>query len=462
MVTTTRAATGSETETEPSAVFPRRTRIDSAHSEQPQLGGDAVGTELSHDAAEQSHGLLEVEEEPTDAMIAAVAGESPEIRHEQLQLQVSQLAEHLRERLREVDRREAATNARASQLEADLRASRMWLRERELEFQEREGELRRQIEELQDRLCPGGDSGNELADIETRLQELNERERQLKERESEVRERRFELERQAAAVNHGRQLWQQQQEREERELAQRQLQLTANSEALSREREEALASGEKLLVEQALQLDREREVLAADRQVFEQQKIREQDAMEDLRNSAEGELTDRRTRLEARHDWIERQRVGLENVRSEALSLHRQSLEMRLLAEQLWAQITSRLSPAEVTQSLAQLRTKLAEQYRLEEDQLDTKKRELVELAERITGQHQELTQLRKGLREWASARETEIEHQASALVNRELALDAKEDGFRQSHQAWQAERRRYEQKIRELSSQLRPLPAAA
>ena len=462
MVTTSVAPTTSDTEVEPAGVSPRRTRIDAPHVEPlPADPGSPINDTPSESAAAASP-LLEVEEEPTAAMIAAVAGELPEVRHEQVQLQISQLAEHLRERLREVDRREAATNARAGQLEADLRTSRMWIREREMEFQEREGELRRRIEELQDRLSPSGDSASELVDVETRLQELSERERQLQARELEMRERRFELERQASAVSHGRQLWQQQREQQERELAVRQQQLTASIEAQGRDREEALQAGEKMLVEHALQLDREREELLADRRTWEQQKVREREAINDLKNSAEGELTDRRTRLEARHDWVERQRVGLENVRNEALSLHRQSLEMRLLAEQLWSQITSRLSPAEVTQSLAQLRTKLAEQYRLEEEQLGAKQRDLVELAERITAQHHDLAQLRSGLRDWAAARQTEIEHQASALINRELALDAKEDGFRHSQNAWQADRRRYEQQIRDLQNQLRALPAAA
>src|SRR5262245_1257116 len=85
--------------------------------------------------------MLEVEE-PTPEMVAAVAGESLDARREQLQLQVSQLAGHLQERLREVDRRESALNARVAQLESDLRTSRMWLREREIAFQEREAELK--------------------------------------------------------------------------------------------------------------------------------------------------------------------------------------------------------------------------------------------------------------------------------------------------------------------------------
>ncbi len=49
-------------------------------------------------------------------------------------------------------------------------------------------------------------------------------------------------------------------------------------------------------------------------------------------------------RIEADGQWIEQAESGLEQVRDEALRLHRQSLEMRLLAEQVWSQITASLS----------------------------------------------------------------------------------------------------------------------
>src|SRR4051794_21148161 len=103
-------------------VAARQTRIDAPH-QQPrasQANDDAGGTELAAPFDLQAAGtaLLEVEE-PTAEMVAAVAGENLEIRREQLQLQVAQLAAHLRQRLREVDRREAAVNARLAQLECD-------------------------------------------------------------------------------------------------------------------------------------------------------------------------------------------------------------------------------------------------------------------------------------------------------------------------------------------------------
>src|SRR5262249_52789953 len=143
-VTDSREATSDEPT---GLVSPRRTRIDTPHSAPnsfPDLSADAA---IPQAPTESEPILLELEE-PTAEMIAAVAGESLDSRREQLQLQVAQLAGHLRERLRDVDRRESTLNARASQLESDLRASRMWLRERELACQERENELRRKIEEL--------------------------------------------------------------------------------------------------------------------------------------------------------------------------------------------------------------------------------------------------------------------------------------------------------------------------
>jgi hypothetical protein len=452
----------------------RHTRIDAPHcpapeNDQPGIPGEVAGTPPLAET------LLEVEE-PTPEMLAAVAGETLEARREQLQLQVAQLAEHLRERLREVDRRESALNARVAQLESDLRASRLWIRERELEFQSREGELRRKIEELEEQTAARHAlTGQEKStpDSEAIRAELEQREQELRMREDDARERRFEADRQAAALRHAQQLWQQQREREEQQLEadRRRHELERNEERAAlvhtfqeriEHREAQLRTAELLVAGQARQLDQDQAALASERQAWQEARTRQRQSLEEQRSAAEAELGDRRQRLAARQEWIERQKVGLERVRDEALKLHRQSLEMRLLAEQLWAQITGRLHPAEVTQAVAQLRLKLGEQYGIEEQQLAARRQALAELAERITAQHEELLTLRSGLREWAAARHAEIGQQAAALVQRELALDAEHERLRQLQQEWQANRRSYEQQIRDLTCQLRTLPAAA
>lgn len=451
---------------------PRMTRIDAPHAIVQKVVAEEVATSEEQEPLGQA--LLEVANEPTPSLLAAVVGETLESRREQLQLQVSQLAGHLRERLREVDRREAAVNARASQLEADLRASRMWLRERENDFQQREQELKRQIEELEERppspsdenavenALRGVPEGADNTDFETRLQELTEREHQAQLKETDLRERRFEHDRQSAALRHAQQLWEHQRTREEQELSLQRTRLEAEFRDLVAQREAELKSSEQLLAEHAALLDHDRAELIADRRAWEEHKSRQRQELDAHKEAVLADLEDRQNRIDARQDWIERQKAGLEQVRSEILGLHRQSLEMRLIAEQLWSQITGRLAPADVTHAVAQLRLKLTEQYKLEEHNLDAKRDELVALGERITAQHAELKQLQAGLREWTTAQQAEIEEQAAALVERELALDADEEQHRQAQHAWQSDRRRFEQQIRDLTAQLRAAPTAA
>jgi len=302
--------------------------------------------------------------------------------------------------------------------------------------------------------------GNTAADFESRQQDFAEREHQLQLKESDLRERRFEHDRQSAALRHAQQVWEHERSREEHELALARTRLEAQLGDRTAQRETELRASEQLLTEHAALLDRDRAALLADRQAWEDCKSRQRQELAAEKTAAAEEQEDRQQRLNARQDWIERQKAGLEQVRSEILSLHRQSLEMRLIAEQLWSQITGRLTPAEVTHAVAQLRLKLTEQYKLEEQHLDAKREELVALGERLTAQHAELKQLQAGLGEWTSARQSEIEQQAAALVQRELALDAGEEQRRQAQHAWQADRRRFEQQIRDLTAQLRTAAA--
>jgi hypothetical protein len=269
------------------------------------------------------------------------------------------------------------------------------------------------------------------------------------------------MERQAAALRHAQQVWQQQRESEERDLAQSRVRLEREFAERIAQRDDELQSAEALVAEHSRQLEQDRQALLADRQAWESQRARQVQTLEDERRASDAEQVDRTQRLDARQDWIERQKAGLDQTQAEILALHRQSLEMRLIAEQLWSQIAGRLTPTEITHAIAQSRLKLSEQFKLEEQSLEAKKDELVALSQKVQEQHAELKQMQSGLREWATARQTEIEQQAQALVERELALDAEQERQRQTQRQWQADRRAYEQQIRDLASQLRT-PAAA
>jgi hypothetical protein len=453
----------------------RQMRLDQPHGRAASEAIRPVDSSADGNVHAIAEGLLEVEE-PTPEMVAAVAGELLEAQREQMQLQVAQLANHLRERLREVDRREAAVNARVAQLEADLRNSRLWLRERELTFQARERELEQQILELREK-------GHEPAvntDVPTPLDgfdpiaclgEIAQREQRLQAREDELRERRFELNQQSAALAHAQDVWRQQREHEEQQLiAQRERiarvtaaekdQATRDCELLAAQREEQLCTAEEIVAEQVRQLEQERTALADERKYWEQQRTRQQQALDELRASTEAELAQRRARLDARQDWVERQKAGLDQVREEALALHRQALETRLLGEQLWSQINGALATAEVSEAVAQLKSKLAEQYRLEEKLLVARRDELLQLSEKVATQHRDLTQFKDGVRQWAFARQADLERQAQSLAVREQKLDAQETEMHQAQQRWHVERRDYQRQIAELKNAIETMPA--
>jgi hypothetical protein len=430
-------------------ISPRRARIDAPH---PPSAETAMAASAS---------ALEVVEQPSADLIAAITGQSPEALRQQLELQADQLSEHLRERLREVDRREAHLNARVAQLESDLRASRVWLREQEHEFAQREAEMRQQLEDA--RQC-GEHAPTESvdgADLETARRELSDREHQLQLKENGIRERRLETERQASALRHAQQLWDQERSRQEAELARQRERHSHQFHEQSAQRDEQLHLAEAQIARDSEQLARDRDDFAADRQAWEQRRAVQASALDERAKLIEGELAEHRLRLDARAEWIEREKNGLEQVRSDITDLHRQSLEMRLVAEQLWSQISGRMSPAEVTQSIAQARRKLAEHYRLEEQALDKRKDELLAVAQRVADQHRELTQLQGGLKGWVAARQAEVEEQAANLARREQELEAQQEAIRQSRVQWLTERQSLEQQLRELRAQLREPPAA-
>jgi hypothetical protein len=467
-------------ETQPSRVAPRRARIDGPHPttvEDHRAAAPAtalVGQSSSRQDGSTSTGGVPVDDAATADFLAAILRNDPDVRREQLELQAAQLAEHLRERLREVDRREAQLNSRVAQFEADLRTSRVWLREQEHELAAREAELTRQLEDLQSGRLSAGDSGESppalaIANtpdvpggISLPAQEIAEREQAVILKENELRERRFELDRNVAALRHSQALWEQQQERESAALAKERERLAAEFAERWAEREAQLRQAETLLREQSLQIESDRKALLADRRAWDERRQAQETTLRERESAQRAQVDEQRERLAARSEWIERERAGVEQVRSDITALHRQALEMRLAAEQLWAQISGRMSPVEVTQSIAQIRRKLAEHYRLEEAELATRRRELIELGEKIAEQHRELGQMQTGLKAWLASRQDEIESQAQALEHREDELAREQEAIRQARHEWQSQRLGYEQEIRELAAQLREASAAA
>jgi hypothetical protein len=440
-------------------------RIDAPHSvattQTDQIAADLVATLAEDHAEPQPTGAPVSQQQP------AYSQQQLALREEQLQLQASQLAGHLKARLTEVDRRESQLNARIAQLEADLRSARLWQREREYDFQQREAELCRQVEDLQHRSAEVARGQEEVQTIDERSERIVQRETELSALDVQLRQRRQELDRQNAALTHSQSLWQ--------------LQRTQEENTAKQERERAADLWNRHVEEQRQQLefetaDRRRKLETAEQKLhelqqrldqervdFERQRVqgtthmqRERKALDEALGAADLEIVHRKREVESREEIVERQRVSMEQMRSEIGHVHRQSLEMRLIAEQLWAQITGRLSSAEITRSIAALRMQLGQQFEQEQKALSKQKEELLQLAERLEMQHQLVATERQDVRSWGNARQSGIEQQARQLVEREQQLEAEQQELRAARQALHDDRRRYEEEIRQLAAQLR------
>lgn len=205
------------------------------------------------------------------------------------------------------------------------------------------------------------------------------------------------------------------------------------------------------LEREAEELDRLRLNLAEEQASWKKRLQEQQAELARREKGIELEIEGKKSKLLAREKTLDQQLTSVEQTRQEILRVHRESLEMRLVSEELWAQVAGRVPPAEVSQSIAKLRNRLTNQYKVENQQLTSKKQQLIDLSERLNQQHDALLRQRRELQAWAAARQLEIEQQAERLVKREVELDQQHQAFSQQERQWEAEVRKLQQDLRRM-----------
>jgi hypothetical protein len=355
-------------------------------------------------------------------------------------LQTEQLAAALQEQLGELDQREKLLADRAADLERQWRDCQAWHQQQLAGLEEREAELTRRQAEMEVFLARQEDLAERLSDCEAqelsldrRESNLNEREATLVARDHEQRDRRQEVEREAASLVRSQQLWEQSKTRDEqaRERQRRQLQADMDEQLAERHRE--LDAEKSRLAEQSRGLEQDRQALRRERDAWHEEHKKEDEARDQQQRIADQDNEQRLSALTARESALDTQQAALEQLRSEVMGAHRQAIEMRLVAEQLWAQIKGLMTPAEITTSLANLRLKMVEQYELEEKGLAEKKEELLALADKLAQQHAALKAQRMEFLAWRKSQQQEIAHQAEHLCRRVQELSEEKKRLRQA-----------------------------
>ena len=198
-----------------------------------------------------------------------------------------------------------------------------------------------------------------------------------------------------------------------------------------------------------------REELLRDRQSLEENQRAERERLDQQRNLMLAELDTQRQALQRRSEQVDRSKAALDEVRDELQHLHRETLEIRLATEELWAELSGSAPPAALVRSLGRIRTQLAEHYRqanekltAERDELETFRKELRELAAHLAEEKQQFDR-------WAADGRHEVEEQAERLMARQDELERNEADLREQGRQWQIERLEQQQEIRRLRAEL-------
>jgi len=368
----------------------------------------------------------------------------------QLRVQAAQLAEHLRTRQADLDRREAQLNGLAAQLESDHRAARLWVTETQAELTERAGSLAQREQEVQQCLV-------RLASVETAHQR---REQELETQAAQLREA-------ADAIDEARRSLADKCETSDDSPPREQLEteLAAARSELSEVRsvqaagKRQLAEAEAHWAELQHQTEQLYRALQKDRKEFNQQRRRHEERMAAQERRAQQELDCKRRELARRSEQVDRCHAALQQLRQEVGQMHRSTLEIRMAAEELWSQLAGAAPPAALTRSLGEIRRQLAESYRGAGAALAEQKQELLALRLELGRQHERLANEKQRLEQWLARQEQEVQGRAARLVAREQQLDAQEAELRQRAEQWEMDRLAYQQEIHRLRGELQTSP---
>jgi hypothetical protein len=420
----------------------RETRFDQAHEIQrantktPPLEIQSGSENISASTEVRSHDASgELFNSPTGTRFENEASVTPELI-QQFRLQAQQLANYLDSRQRDLDRREAELHARIAQQESAARNARLWFQERNSELDDRQQALEQREQEFNVRLIESNEEAESqrAAIIASEARTQNDirvlRDVDLQQRQDELNEQSLQID--------------------------QRLHHCQSYEQNLKEREAQLEAAEAALARSQVEWDEGRQQEHQRRSEIQARLEEQQKKTVEGQRRIEIELQTERETLQGRSQQLERRSAALDQMRGDLLRVQRETLEMRLATEELWAQMSSVAPAAALTQSLARLRAQLTEYYRLQAIEAETQRREAEQLTAAVVKQHQQLLAQKQEWQQFAGVEQRQIELQASRLAAREEELNRQQERQYHAQQELETERRRLEMENRRLQSELR------
>lgn len=166
-------------------------------------------------------------------------------------------------------------------------------------------------------------------------------------------------------------------------------------------------------------------------------------------------LASERRQLAERKAELDRQMTLVRRIETEANSLHREALEMRIVTEQLWGKLSDTIPADQLKALLAKMRTQLDAHYTKEKSSVEQHKQELAAMQGQLADQQQELREQSSKMQAWFASREEQLRGYANEVDARVTLLDRREQRLQDEFAKWQAERKDYESRLRGLSQKL-------
>lgn len=433
--------------TGPSTSSPDTLRVDAPHHVVPVVAGDVVEPKTPVSPSE-----------PTEA------AEKPAEFIGGMQRQASELAEGLRDRQRQLDHREAQLNARAESLEQESRRLRLRDELQQTALQEQTALLAESRESAQQEADETQARQRELAQqIAAQQEKLATETHAVRHREETLELRQVELENEQEKL-HARELAIDARERalefRNDELARRELRqqrsgdVQPSSLAEVTQLREQLQEANRQLREKIAESESQRmrwEQRQSNAVREQATRRREQDAIYQQKLHAVKErleaLNGQKASLDIRETMVEKSKLQVAEAQ-------RETLEMRIIVEELWARLSPTVAPAELSLGFAKAQQRLQQHFQLSLDSIRTQTEQLQASGAIIEQKFVDLKAQTESLRQWRQQRLEEIEAQAARLIARENELHRETQRVERAEASWRAEKRDLEIQLNQLAGE--------
>ncbi|HWA99215.1 MAG TPA: hypothetical protein VG713_12015 [Pirellulales bacterium] len=209
-----------------------------------------------------------------------------------------------------------------------------------------------------------------------------------------------------------------------------------------------MAKAEELLVQALAEIERSLEELKTERQLQTEELRERSRQLAEAQQRQSADLVHSQEALRRQAELIDQRRAALDQSRLEVTAMHREMLELRLANEELWVQLSGAVPAAVLSQTLAETRSRLADQYRLAEAELEARRTELRTLRADLAAEHDRLRRQAAEIEAWMSARvadqrrrETEVEGRHEELLRQKAEYHRQRQTWRREQHAWQRQR---------------------